>query len=62
MVPIAKFLIEERGHLPVDYPQDGFNANGGPGGFTCYLTREITEADWEAINQRFVTPENIWTT
>jgi hypothetical protein len=61
LLPIAKFLIEERGHLPIDYPQDyGFNTMAGAGGFDCHLTREITQADWDAINQRFIIPDTIW--
>jgi hypothetical protein len=58
LLPIAKFLIEERGHLPIEKPQKyGFWMTAG--GFECHLTRSITEADWQAINQRFVIPENI---
>jgi hypothetical protein len=54
MVPIAKFLIEERGHLPVDKPEKYGFYNG-----ECQLTRSITAEDWAAINEHFVIPDNI---
>jgi hypothetical protein len=55
LYPIAKFLIEERGHLPIEKPEKyGFWEP-----YECKLTRAITRADWEAVNERFVLPENI---
>ncbi|HEX3827889.1 MAG TPA: hypothetical protein VHV82_11520 [Sporichthyaceae bacterium] len=54
LIPIAKFLIEERGHLPLDQPQRfGFH-NGD-----CQLTRSITADDWAAVNERFVLPDHV---
>jgi hypothetical protein len=59
LLPIARFLIEERGHLPIYEPEDyGFHM--GDDGFECRLTRSITAEDWEAVNERFVIPENIF--
>jgi hypothetical protein len=54
LVPIAKFLIEERGHLPIDKPEKyGFRMGD------CRLTRSITAEDWAAINERFVLPDHV---
>jgi hypothetical protein len=56
--PIAKFLIEERGHLPIHKPEKhGFHM--ADDGIECHLTRSITAEDWAAINERFVIPDNI---
>jgi hypothetical protein len=58
LLPIAKFLIEERGHLPLEGPKKyGFHM--ADGGYECHLTRSISQADWEAINELFVIPENV---
>ncbi len=57
LFPIAKFLIEERGHLPLSRPEEfGFVRRNG---FRSQLTRRITDADWAAINQRFALPDTI---
>jgi hypothetical protein len=54
MVPIAKFLIEERGHLPIQKPEKyGFRMGD------CRLTHSITAEDWAAVNERFVLPDHI---
>ena len=56
LVPLARFLVVERGHLPIHEPARwGFT---GAGSFQ--FSRRITEADWEALNQHFVIPPNIW--
>jgi hypothetical protein len=56
LVPIARFLIEERGHLPLYEPERwGFTGTG-----LFQFSRRITDEDWEAINQRFVIPPNVW--
>jgi hypothetical protein len=54
LIPIVKFLIEERGHLPVEHPGKYGFYNGD-----CQLTRSITAEDWAAINERFVVPPHI---
>ena len=55
LYPIARFLVEERGHLPLYHPERwGFSGSG-----SFQFSHRITEADWEAINRRFVIPENI---
>ncbi|HEX3830092.1 MAG TPA: hypothetical protein VHV82_22735 [Sporichthyaceae bacterium] len=59
LLPVAKFLIEERGHLPI-YEPDDYGFHMGDDGFECRLTRSITAEDWAAINDRFVIPKNIW--
>lgn len=52
LVPIARFLVEERGHLPLYEPERwGFTAMG-----SFQFSRRITRADREAINERFVLP------
>lgn len=57
LIPIAKFLIEERGHMPIERPEKfGFIHAAG---FRCELTRRITDEDWAAINRRFVLPDTI---
>lgn len=57
LLPIAKFLVEERGHMPLSRPENyGFLQLNG---FRCRLTRWITDEDWIAINQRFALPETI---
>ncbi len=57
LIPIARFLIEERGHLPIERPEKcGFVLADG---FQALLTRRITHEDWAAINERFILPENI---
>lgn len=54
LIPVAKFLIEERGHLPIYKPEKyGFRMG------ECHLTRAVTAEDWSAINERFVLPEHI---
>ena len=55
LIPIARFLVEERGHLPLYGPDRwGWSESG-----SFQVTRRITEADWEAINRHFVIPPNI---
>jgi hypothetical protein len=56
LYPIARFLVEERGHLPL-YNPEKWGLSGSPVSFQ--FSRRITEADWEAINRRFVIPDNI---
>lgn len=52
LVPIARFLVQERGHLPLYEPQRwGFTDTG-----SFQFSRRITVADWEAINRRFELP------
>jgi hypothetical protein len=62
LIPIAKFLVQERGHglLPKDptitsYDWGFMQFNG----LRCQVTRRITDDDWAAINERFVMPDNI---
>jgi hypothetical protein len=51
LLPIAKFLIEERGHMPLSRPEElGFEHMDG---FQCRVTRRSTGADWAAVNERF---------
>jgi len=58
LLPIAKFLVEERGHIPLERPERyGFRQTGG--GLQCQLARRITDEDWAAINERFELPMNI---
>lgn len=57
LFPIARFLIEERGHVPLSNPEEfGFVQENG---FRCLLTRRITDADWAAVQQRFDLPDTI---
>ena len=57
LLPIARFLVEERGHMPIEQPENfGFVHMDG---FQCRLTRRITDEDWAAIKQRFVLPDTI---
>lgn len=57
LYPIARFLIEERGHMPLAHPERfGFVHMHG---FQCRLARRITDDDWAAIRQRFVLPDTI---
>ena len=57
LIPIARFLVEERGHVPLSRPEKfGFVKMNG---FRCRLTRRITDEDWAAINQRFALPDTI---
>ncbi len=57
LMPIARFLVEERGHMPLTRPEKyGFVQRNG---FRCLLTRRITDEDWAAINQRFALPNTI---
>lgn len=54
-VPIARFLVQERGHLPLYEPERwGFTDMG-----SFQFSRRITDADWEAVRLRFVLPPNI---
>jgi hypothetical protein len=58
LLPIARFLIEERGHMAMDRADRfGFTQEGD--GYECHLTRKITVEDWAAINERFVVPANV---
>jgi hypothetical protein len=58
LLPIAKFLIEERGHMAIEKPEK-YGCVYGLGGGKFRLTRRITDDDWAAINERFVMPDNI---
>jgi hypothetical protein len=59
LFPIAKFLIEQRGHMAMEEPEAfGFIYENGSG-YHCALTRSITGEDWAALNVRFVVPDNI---
>ena len=59
--PITRFLITERGHMPIEEVEDpedwGFTQEMD--GFECHLTHGITPEDWAAINERFVIPANV---
>lgn len=57
MIPIARLLIE-RGHPPID-EDSTFGFNPSPAGMVCALGRMFSSADWDAINERFVIPDNI---
>lgn len=58
LVPMVRFLVEERGHLIINGPEKwGFV--GMQSGYVCGLTRVITDDDWRALNDHFVIPENI---
>jgi hypothetical protein len=57
LFPIAQLLIE-RGHNPIDCP-DKFGFCPTQGGMVCTLTHRFTQEDWNAINERFVVPDNI---
>lgn len=58
LVPTARFLIEERGHLPLYEPERwGFTSSQAGGLFQ--LSRRITDEDWDAVQRRFVLPPNI---
>lgn len=48
LVPIARFLVQERGHLPLYEPERWGFTNG-----SFQFSRRITEADWEAVQLRF---------
>jgi hypothetical protein len=57
LIPIARFLVEERGHMPLSSPETvGFVKRNG---FRCLLTRRITEQDWAAVKDRFILPDSI---
>jgi hypothetical protein len=62
LVPIARFLIEERGHgfMPKDETlvtfEWGFVRLNG---LRCRVTHRVTDEDWAAINERFVLPDTI---
>lgn len=57
-MPIARFPIEERDHLPISEPERwGFTSSQV--GVICHLSRRITDQDWEALNERFLLPSNI---
>jgi hypothetical protein len=57
LIPLAKFLVEERGHMPLEEPEEyGWVLRNG---MNCHLTRSITEEDWEAVNAHFVVPSNL---
>ena len=58
LLPIARFLIEERGHQAIERP-DKFGFRQEMDGYECHLTRRITAEDWAAINDHFVLPENV---
>src|SRR3954454_206829 len=58
LFPIAKFLIEERGHMAIENP-DRYGYIYGLDGAKFELTRRITDEDWAALNERFVMPDNI---
>jgi hypothetical protein len=58
LLPIGRFLIEERGHLPLERP-DKFGFAQKFDGYKCELTRGITEEDWAALNERVVIPDNV---
>jgi hypothetical protein len=58
LLPIAKFLIEERGHMAIEKPEK-YGYVYGLGGGRFRFTRRITDEDWAAINERFVMPNNI---
>jgi hypothetical protein len=58
LFPIAKFLIEERGHMPIENP-DRYGYVYTLDGAKFRFTRRITDEDWAAINERFVMPKNI---
>jgi hypothetical protein len=58
LFPIARFLIEERGHMPLENP-DRYGYVYGLGGGRFWFTRRITDEDWAALNERFVIPDNI---
>jgi hypothetical protein len=57
LIPIAQLLIE-RGHVPITKKQK-FGFSSTPGGVECRLTRAFTLDDWDAINERFVVPDNL---
>lgn len=62
LVPVAKFLIEERGHYPFPPSRSVVSFEWGfrrLNGLRCQLTRWITQDDWAAINERFVVPDTI---
>jgi hypothetical protein len=58
LIPVARFLIEARGHMPLERPEK-FGFTQDYDGFKCHLSRNITEEDWVAINEHFVVPENL---
>jgi hypothetical protein len=57
LIPLARFLVEERGHMPLEEPDEygWFLENG----MKCHLSRSITAEDWEAVNEHFVVPPNV---
>jgi len=58
LLPIAKFLVEERGHMPIEEPEE-YGFVEGFDGYNCHLTHRITDEDWAAINERFELPKTI---
>lgn len=58
LVPMVRFLVEERGHLLINGPEK-FGFVGMQSSYVCSLTRVITDDDWQALNERFVIPDNI---
>jgi hypothetical protein len=58
LLPIARLLIEDRGHMAIDRPEK-FGFRQELDGYECHLTRSITAEDWAAVNERFVLPENV---
>jgi hypothetical protein len=62
LVPIAKFLIQERGHGTLPKEESVVSFEWGfvrMNGLRCQLTHRITDEDWAAINERYVMPDNI---
>jgi len=58
LLPIAKFLVEARGHMAIENPEEyGFVQDHD--GYNCHLTHRITDEDWAAINERFELPRTI---
>jgi hypothetical protein len=58
LLPVARFLVEERGHTPIEEPEE-FGWTQDIDGFKCHLTHRITDEDWAAINERFELPNTI---
>ncbi|MGQ0463854.1 MAG: hypothetical protein ACT4QG_00895 [Sporichthyaceae bacterium] len=56
--PLIRFLVEERGHLIMDWDEP-WGVVPRAGGQDCALTRMITDEDWALLNERFVLPETI---
>ena len=62
LVPIAKFLVQRRGHplMPEDDMLDTYEWGFVDlNGIRCQLARRITAEDWAAINEHFVVPDTI---